>query len=246
LFSEGKLLLAMGSPGLRLIQDLLAKSVAKSVAKWSGDTEYEKKKSIKIETNNLKVEYIETETVPHDVKLEADKLKEESCKRIGSKRKWVETETDKRSGKKKKKVHNSSKYGIFESGCEKDEADEIQSSDQKDGKSLIMRLLKKSTATFTVGEDDYDKEDKKMFNIEKIQHNKPKIRKKDINIKTEIMGDDDDDKKHRVAGVQMETKINQIGEIIELQVKDIDEHEISNKVHKKSNFKRKFFLTRRR
>jgi len=169
----------MGTPGLSLIQDLLAKSVAK----WSGEavksTEHEKKNIIKIETNNIKVEYIETETIPHNVKLEADTIKEERCKIKGLKRKLVETETEK-DGKNKKKAHNTSKYGV-------------------------QQRIKQKTC------------------------------RKEINDKTEPMVGHDD-MKHSVTGV----KINQSrGE--KLQVKATEKHEISSKVHKKTNFKRKFF-----
>jgi len=173
----------MGTPGLSLIQDLLAKSVAK----WSGEavksTEHEKKNIIKIETNNIKVEYIETETIPHNVILEADTIKEEKCKiKGGLKRKLYETETD-TGGKKKKIAHFTSNYGV--------------------------QRIKQTT---------YQKE---------------------IKAKTEPMVGHDD-MKHSVTGVKIDAQINQSRES-KLQVKATEKHEISSKVHKKTNFKRKFF-----
>jgi len=168
----------MGTPGLSLIQDLLAKSVAK----WSGEavksTEHEKKNIIKIETNNIKVEYIETETIPHNVKLEADTIKDERCKIKGLKRKLVETKTEK-DGKKKKISHNTSKYGVLQQ----------------------------------IKQTSYQKE---------------------INVKTEPKVG------HDVAGIKIDTQIKQSRES-KLQVKATGRHEISSKVHKKTNFKRKFF-----
>jgi len=157
----------MGTPGLRLIQDLLAKSVAK----WSGDVVKSIKDEKKTETKRIKCEYIETETVPLDVKTEINQinLKEDQ---VGLKRKLVETETEK-TGKQKKKAHKMSKFGVCGSIKEvvKNEAEDIHVSDNNDNKSLITRLLETSAAKFALDGDEYDKARKKCT-IDKIQSKK--------------------------------------------------------------------------